>query len=454
MRAVGQCGEQFQVALVVQQHAGTHAVHVVVGVGPVHRSRDSRCAGGVAERQRHHQQGVRVGLLVNGDGVQRGVRHGHHRARVGERSGGQPLVHDGPDDLPLAVPAAEVAGGVRVAHAREGQRGVAVGHMAAGLPFQAGIRVADIAVVAQFNAAERVDHVLESVELDLRHMVDLLPGDLLDLADQGLSVIQLAHGVDLQVVVVDRDQRIPGNGDQRAAAFTGFGQHQNRVGTEPDDIAVAAFTLVGTEHQPRGGGRIGAVRQPGGFDEFAVDPVPHAEQAERRSQYENKQDADDDASDMPAAAWRLRGHGHRGAVGGRRFRGSGVHGGIRHGSRRRGGGCGSLRCSRTRRPRGPTCGFGGRLEALRHLLRRSRGRGGCRGDGGRLGGALARWRNETGRCRVHAGGGRPLATGRRYETGRYARHTSVSLFFGHMSLQCVCLQSFLHGGGIFQRICG
>lgn len=68
--------------------------------------------------------------------------------------------------------------------------------MASRLPVQSGIGILNILVIAQFDTAQGVHHVLQTAELDLRHMVDFLAGNLLDVAYQGFLAGNLRHRID------------------------------------------------------------------------------------------------------------------------------------------------------------------------------------------------------------------------------------------------------------------
>lgn len=104
--------------------------------------------------------------------------------------------------------------------------------MASRLPVQSGIGILNILVIAQFDTAQGVHHVLQTAELDLRHMVDFLAGNLLDVAYQGFLAGNLRHRIDFHVLVIDVHKRIAGNGNQRTRPAFRLDQHQNRIGSE------------------------------------------------------------------------------------------------------------------------------------------------------------------------------------------------------------------------------
>ena len=125
--------------------------------------------------------------------------------------------------------------------------------MASRGPVEIGQGVVHGLVIAQVDPAQRVDHILQSVELDLRDVVDLLAGDGLDLLDERLLAGQLRDGVDLHIGAVHLHQRIARDGDERAGAGIGLGQHEDRVSAEPGDrLRLFAGALVGSEDEPAG----------------------------------------------------------------------------------------------------------------------------------------------------------------------------------------------------------
>lgn len=70
--------------------------------------------------------------------------------------------------------------------------------MASRLPVQSGIGILNILVIAQFDTAQGVHHVLQTAELDLCHMIDFLAGDLLNVAYQSLLARNQRHRIDFQ----------------------------------------------------------------------------------------------------------------------------------------------------------------------------------------------------------------------------------------------------------------
>lgn len=196
------------------------------------------------------------------------------------------------DLLSLAFVASEVSSRVGISHTREGQCGGTIRRMASRLPVQSGIGILNILVIAQFDTAQGVHHVLQTAELDLCHMIDFLAGDLLDVAYQSLLARNQRHRIDFHVLVIDVHERIAGNGNQRTRPAFGLDQHQNRIGPEARDIVYAAViggtvTLIGAKNQPSRGRRVGGVGQPVAPIQFAVHPLPGTENGknQRRHQY-------------------------------------------------------------------------------------------------------------------------------------------------------------------------
>ena len=57
MGARSQLAEQFGVLGIVKQYGGADAIHVIIGIGPVHAAGYALASCGVFERQRHIHQG-------------------------------------------------------------------------------------------------------------------------------------------------------------------------------------------------------------------------------------------------------------------------------------------------------------------------------------------------------------------------------------------------------------
>lgn len=65
MGTVTELLEQFMVLVIVKQHAGSHAVYVIIRVRPVNRARNTLVGRSVTESEEHLDQRERVRLPVH-----------------------------------------------------------------------------------------------------------------------------------------------------------------------------------------------------------------------------------------------------------------------------------------------------------------------------------------------------------------------------------------------------
>ena len=169
------------------------------------------------------------------------ARRDEHRRRR-ER-----LLHDGGEELPLALGPADVAARVGVAGAHVAQGVLAVEDLAALLEVDAGLLVVHVELHADVDAADAVDDGGEPAEADLDVAVDVQVGDLLDGLDQQVRAAEGEGGVDLVAAVArDRHVAVAGERDQRRLpAALGHVHEDDRVGAPARRVAGGVLLALG-----------------------------------------------------------------------------------------------------------------------------------------------------------------------------------------------------------------
>ena len=220
--------------------------------------------------------------------------------------GGDDLLADGVEELPLALHAAQVTAGVEVAGADETQGGHAVHRLAPGLDVEVGLLVDDVGLRADLHPPEVVDDVGEPAEADLGVPVDAQAGVLLHGVDEERGTAHVVARVDLVLAhAADGHVGVARDGHEGRGAEGGHVHEHDRVGASPlrgaraQTVALLrgeAVASVGTHQQvvaPRGVGRsalpgghgVGAFhRAPGVEDRRAGGDEPHREQHHQAGQ--------------------------------------------------------------------------------------------------------------------------------------------------------------------------
>src|SRR5699024_5674713 len=121
----------------------------------------------------------------------------------------------GADHLLLALGPPDVAEWVGVPHPGEGQGGLAVGHVAAGLPCQLRVGVVDVVVQAQPHTVHGVDDIGDTAHPDLHVVVHRDAGERFHgLYQQLRAAIGVGAVEFVRAVAGDLHVGVAGQGDQ------------------------------------------------------------------------------------------------------------------------------------------------------------------------------------------------------------------------------------------------
>ena len=153
--------------------------------------------GEPAEAQGEVAQVADLEVLVDLQGPRGDVEEAVQAQRVGERPRAEHLADHRPEELLLAGDPVEVAVRELLALPHEGERLVALDHLAPCGQVDARVLLLGRPGQADLDAAELVDHALEPLEVDLQVVVDADLGEVLDRVDEQGRVAELEGPVEL-----------------------------------------------------------------------------------------------------------------------------------------------------------------------------------------------------------------------------------------------------------------